>query len=216
MALVDKFPKDVPISICGDLIDRGPRSREVIQWCIDNKIDVVRGNHEEMMATNNTDVWLPNGGYQCLQSYGCQVSHTNYGNSSIIFPDDETSKVYDEHIRYIKNLPLLIEYPEITNNEGRYLVISHSNLVNLWKNYKKDPENHSFKKNVLWGRPTTIKDATDIYNIHGHTPVYDGPNIKIPFANVDTGCCFVDTKGLGVLTALQYPEMITYSQQNVD
>jgi serine/threonine protein phosphatase 1 len=216
IALVDKLPKDVPISICGDLIDRGPRSREVVQWCIDNKIDVVMGNHEEMMATNNKDVWLRNGGYECLESYGCQVVQTGHDSSSIYFPEEEMSKIYNEHVEYIKNLPLVIEYPDVVNAEGRYLVVSHSNLVNMWKSYKKDPDHHYFKQNVLWGRPNTIKDATDIYNIHGHTPIENGPKIKVPFANIDTGCCFPHFKGLGTLTALQYPSMIIYTQKNLD
>jgi serine/threonine protein phosphatase 1 len=33
----------------GDLIDRGKNSKEVIQFCIDNKISPVKGNHEDMM-----------------------------------------------------------------------------------------------------------------------------------------------------------------------
>jgi len=33
----------------GDLIDRGPDSKGVIQFCIDNNIQPVMGNHEDML-----------------------------------------------------------------------------------------------------------------------------------------------------------------------
>ena len=33
----------------GDLIDRGKYSKEVVQFCMDNNIKPVKGNHEDMM-----------------------------------------------------------------------------------------------------------------------------------------------------------------------
>jgi serine/threonine protein phosphatase 1 len=214
MALLAKLPKGIPITISGDLIDRGPRSREVVQWCIDNNIDVTTGNHEDMMI-EESDVWKMNGGYQALESYGCQVVQTGYGASTIYFPDDKMAEQFEAHKAYMKTLPTFIEYKDVVNAEGRYLVVSHSSINGVWK-HRNDPTNKYFKENVIWGRPATIKDVPEIYNIFGHTPVENGPKIKVPFANVDTGACFHGHKGYGVLTALQYPEMIVYQQENVD
>ena len=39
MALVAKLPKDAKICLAGDLIDRGPKSRQVVQYVMDNDID---------------------------------------------------------------------------------------------------------------------------------------------------------------------------------
>ena len=218
MALLMKLPKGIPITISGDLIDRGPRSREVVQWCIDNNIDVTMGNHEQMMAEEDKGTWLHNGGYQCLESYGCQVVQTGYGQSSIYFPDDKMAVIYDEHRAYMANLPLFLEYKDVVDAHGRYLVVSHSSINNVWKwdDKRRKDQFRSFKQAIVWGRPNTIKDVKEIYNIFGHTPVEDGPKIKVPFANVDTGACFHGHVGYGVLTALQYPEMIVYQQENVD
>lgn len=53
-----------------------------------------------------------------------------------------------------------------------------------------------------------------------HTPQDKGPRIKVPFANLDTGCCYGKREhreaGYGVLTALMYPEMVVYQQENID
>lgn len=71
----------------GDLVDRGPKSKDVIQWFIDmtkkygDHIISVRGNHDEWFRRwldPNTDaidhmdlaeVWKPQGGNETLRSY---------------------------------------------------------------------------------------------------------------------------------------------------
>lgn len=47
--LVDKLPQDENICFVGDLIDRGPKSVEVVDFVIDNGFDCVLGNHEDLM-----------------------------------------------------------------------------------------------------------------------------------------------------------------------
>ena len=68
----------------------------------------------------------------------------------------------------------------------------------------------------MWGRPNHIRPITGIFNVFGHTPIKNGPRIKSCYANIDTGCCYKKYPGLGVLTALQFPGMIVYSQENID
>ena len=223
MALVAQFPKDVPITIAGDMIDRGPKSKQVVQWVIDNNIDVVRGNHEQMMVDyadrGDNPVWTTNGGDIALESYGMKlvVIPSMYGSSrGFAFPNPEDEKLFKEHAEFMSKLPIVLEYKDVVNTEGRYLVVTHSNITNMWKTYKVDPDHHYLIQNVMWGRPQTIKDAPEIYNIHGHTPVTRGAKIKVPFANVDTGCCFKQYPEHGVLTAIQYPQMTVFTQENVD
>jgi serine/threonine protein phosphatase 1 len=223
MALVAQLPKDVPITIAGDMIDRGPKSKQVVQWVIDNSIDVVCGNHEQMMIDyvdrGDNPTWTMNGGDVALESYGIKLVAipTMYGSSrGFVFPNPEDEKVFKEHAAFMSKLPIVLEYPDVVNSEGRYLVVTHSNITNMWKTYKVDPTHHYLIQNVMWGRPQTIKDAPEIYNIHGHSPVDNGPKIRVPFANVDTGCCFKQYPELSRLTGLQYPEMIIYQQENID
>ena len=46
--LLDKMPKEETVCV-GDLVDRGPDSMKVIEYCIASGIKSLRGNHEDMM-----------------------------------------------------------------------------------------------------------------------------------------------------------------------
>jgi serine/threonine protein phosphatase 1 len=218
LALLAKIPqeeRDKGIVICGDLIDRGPRSRQVVQYVIDNNIPCVKGNHEQMMYEDQP-YWMENGGTQCLISYGWERVPTMYGGGAYFgFADSELKKVFEQHKLWMKELPLYIEFPEIKNSQGRYLVISHSSIGSVWKNRNKPQYKNHFEANALWGRPAGIHDAPKIYNVFGHTPQENGPKIRVPGANIDTGC-FYKQPGYGKLTALQFPEIIIYEQENID
>lgn len=77
MALIDKMP-DGEIIAVGDLIDRGPRSKEVLDYFVHHlNTQVIMGNHEHMMLdylehANYYDAgtWMYNGGVATLQSVG--------------------------------------------------------------------------------------------------------------------------------------------------
>lgn len=238
MALLDIIPqeeKDKGIVICGDLIDRGPKSKEIIQYCIDNKIQVVRGNHEDMMVDehllvvgfmaktgllprgNAGSLWTVNGGYETLQSYESYDEDVldERGLPTRLF-DLET---LEEHVEWLKLLPYYWEFPDIKNDEGRFLVISHSNIGNVWdiRGTNDTKLKERFINTVAWGRPTKIDDVPEIYNVIGHTPQEHGPRIRKTYANIDTGCFWTrQGDGCGILTALQFPEMIAYEHENID
>jgi len=230
MALLDKIPqeeKDKGIVICGDLVDRGPRSRQIVQWCIDNNIQVVKGNHEVMMVDDamkeasyykknytfdyfgSGGAWVVNGGFETLESY---IDTDEDGRKDI------NILALHEHIMWMDKLPLYIEFRNIKNEDGRYLVISHSNITNQWKDRDSQDKNRLkyFENAVLWGRPHKIKDVPEIFNVIGHTPQQNGPRIRKTYANIDTGCFYKGEPGYYRLTALQYPEMIVYEQENID
>jgi len=75
---IDPRPQD-HIIFLGDLIDRGPASRGVMDTVLELKgrcaVDLVLGNHEEMMIGASVDrggynYWLKFGGREALQSFG--------------------------------------------------------------------------------------------------------------------------------------------------
>lgn len=159
----------------GDLIDRGPDSKQVIQFCIDNNIKPVKGNHEEILlkAINkprykeyqgydtNLENWRYNGGNRTIKSY--------VGNSWSSFKS--FTEIFKEcgHYEFIANLPLRIEQDNC--------IISHGGII---KNMH--PEN------VMWNRG--IPSKFDKIQVIGHTP-----NIKVihkphHYINVNTGCVF--------------------------
>jgi hypothetical protein len=74
--LVERAPEGEEIICLGDLIDRGPYSPEVVEYCIRNKFTCLMGNHEDMCVdyyeeTRRYDsgLWLYNGGNKTRDAY---------------------------------------------------------------------------------------------------------------------------------------------------
>lgn len=228
-ALLNKLPKDIPITVSGDYVDRGPRSNEVIQLMIDRKIDGTLGNHEQMIIDffnenpsmlkksttldmSDDDLFLANGGIITLESYGYIFNKYAWGRFSVETPDDLTQ--IKTHLEWVKNLPVYIEYPDCVNKDGRKLIVSHSSIGKFYKE-KDDPTN---KQLIIWNRFVVhggIQDVSEIFNVIGHT-VLKPEKVCKHFAAIDTGACFKGEKGYGELTSLQYPEMVVVKQENID
>jgi len=94
-ALMDLFeilPQTEKICFVGDLIDRGPKSKEVLQFVIENKFESVLGNHEDM-ALYDRRIWMINGAKETIESY------------------ESEDKFFDsDEYRWIAELPIMIEY----------------------------------------------------------------------------------------------------------
>ena len=54
--LTDKLPKDSNLIFVGDLVDRGKKSKEVVEFVKSNNYLCVLGNHEKMMIDYGTSV----------------------------------------------------------------------------------------------------------------------------------------------------------------
>lgn len=104
MALLDSVSpqSDDEIYFLGDAIDRGPKSAQVVEFLINNQYQCLRGNHEEMLldVVGNGQVsvelyqgWLYSGGHATVASYD--------------------SKIPQEHIDWMKNLPLYLDLGDI-------------------------------------------------------------------------------------------------------
>lgn len=213
--LLKKLPKGDKVCLVGDLIDRGPKSKEVVQYVMDNNIDCVKGNHEVMMV-DNPSYWSLNGGYETLISYSDMIP-SNLGDGQHIHKFLDVP-LFDEHKKWMDLLPVFIEYPDIKNEDGRYLVISHSILHDVWK-LKDTTEPYKwrqFENTAMWSRSFNVKDNPEIYNIFGHTPQGYKPKITKIYANVDTGCCFIHYEEHGILSALKFPEMEIITQENIE
>lgn len=209
MALIAKLPVTdySDLVLCGDLIDRGPRSREVVEFVKSNNIDCVKGNHEDLMIKSEEGeyiehrpasyVWGMNGGDQTRDSYKG-------------FEDQ-----YKEHLAWMKTLPLYLEYPEVKNSDGRILVVSHSNIGKVWdwSNERRTLMSDQFENTIMWDRYGQ-EDVPEIYNVVGHS-VQREPKIRSFYACIDTGAVFKQN-GYGKLTCLQFPEMFIFSQENCD
>jgi len=217
-ALINRLPKDAKITFVGDLVDRGEDSKAVIEFVRNNNYDCVMGNHEVLFIENykllkqstrllNLNNWYNlNGGYETLKSY--HKIFSNFMESSQLKQD----------IEWLEKLPSYLEYPNIKNDEGRYLVVSHSSVGNKWQYKDYDFNSQEFKKfekQVIWSRDKKIYDNKNIFNIFGHTPV---ENIEISnyYANIDKGCVYTDGDMLGYLVAIEFPSLKIIKQKNID
>lgn len=146
--LVAQMPKDEPIVLVGDLVDRGPKSPEVVNWAMNTpNVTVIKGNHEDMFVdwcenTKRYDwgIWLMNGGNATLAAY----------NGS------DEGKVPDSHVQFLKSRPLFVKEPG--------LFISHA----PWQTSLKSEEIHLHNPfDILWNRehPSPIEG---IFQIFGH------------------------------------------------
>lgn len=216
LALLAKLPKGCDPVFVGDLVDRGESSRQVVDLVMRMNYKCVRGNHEQMMIDAQGGLqkampmyldWLANGGISTLSSY--------------MDPSGgfmETT--YNEHIEWMKSLPLYMEFPDVKNAQGRSLLVTHSSASGVWhwntarRNQMKDV----FEKAVMWSRLKHIHDIPGVYNVFGHSPQQDARVSQI-YANVDTGCVYKD-EDLKLkpreLTALEFPSMSLHKQENID
>ena len=183
LMLISKLPKDIEqIYTTGDIIDRGTGSKEVVQYCIDNNIISVKGNHEDMLInyiTNgnkyNPGIFEMNGGIDTLDSY------TN---------DRDEIDIPDSHLEYMVNMPYYIETDDF--------ILSHAGVpIHVEKTFRDCSEQS--QEMLVWDRSSKAKNLGK-FQVFGHTPnkevefleKWDPINEKqnIVGANVDTAGCF--------------------------
>ncbi len=147
----------------GDYVDRGPRSRQVIERLVDWtpggwKVVNLKGNHEAMMCAvcenrAELDWWIKNGGGETLASY----------DQRPVLPD--LRAIPADHLDWIGNLPLL--------HVDRHRVFVHAAVD------PKLPLERQNEETLLWKR---YPGGVDVG--HGHRHVVHGhhANAQAPIA----------------------------------
>lgn len=236
-ALAAKFPEGVPVTVAGDLIDRGPDSRGVVNFILDKGWDVVMGNHELMMleeakvipggelmperiyVDNYNGIWTMNGGDACLRSYRDfkpydEETAKMFGRKGDWFTDLETFK---KHFQWMRGLPPFIEYKDVKNANGDYLMVSHSTASRHWAEKDQNAQKwNQFVQTTIWDRNPMPPKIPGVYNIYGHTPQIGGPTVKEHFACVDGGCYLKKDARFGKMYAIMFPEMTIFEQENLE
>src|SRR5262245_36104017 len=166
------------------------------------------GNHERMaleagIGRSQFKLWMMNGGEQTRQSYDASPSYR------------ANPQKWLEHLRWMASLPSYIEFKDICRSDGRHLLVSHAGLHlssdgTLATAIKEQVANDD----VLWDREP-IHDYEEVFQVIGHTPVADGPEIERHFANIDTGA-FYNWNPYGTMTAIRFPEMDVFAQPTID
>lgn len=148
MLLLAQMPENEPILLVGDLMDRGPKSKEVIEWAMNTpNVTTIKGNHEDMMIdfalkTNKyiSDTWFMNGGNKTMQSYGCYLEGSKLSNHERI-----RECIPKEHIEWMKSLPLFYKEDRLFISHAPWMKFSDLGEISnefdcLWN--RERPENH--------------------------------------------------------------------------
>lgn len=196
MLLLIQMPKDEKILLVGDLMDRGPKSKEVIEWAINNpNVSVLKGNHEDMMIDyfENTNkyqegIWIGNGGYSTLRSYGYEFNFSNGMYFSDEIKINKKGDVPKEHIEWLKQLP------KFYKEEGLY--VSHAPARSIVLGRGEDTED------FLWNRnpPQKVKGTFQIFGHNSEMEVYG-----------DYAIC-IDNCSKNVLTGIHWPTKQVFQQ----
>ena len=199
---VIKLQKTDDLYLLGDYIDRGPRSKEVIDTILGlihdgYSVFPVMGNHEKLLVDslytyNYFKTWLLNGASQTLQS----------------FRVDHSVALEAKYKRFFYSL----EYYYIVGN----FIIVHGGL-NFDQEFPLTD-----KEAMVWQRNTEI-DLVKTEGrrlIVGHTPVTLDrirESLQTPKIMLDGGCVYKrKMKELGNLVALELNSMELFVKENID
>lgn len=183
-----QLQKDDKLILLGDYIDRGDKSKEVVDFIIgllENGYDVIplMGNHESMLLDafedkKNISKWIQNGGNETLKS----------------FEVNSLKEIESKYIEFFKGLRYYYSFEE-------YLFVHagfNDNLLNPFTDYYS----------MLWKCKETYTNPllSDKTIVHGHNPVRvaiceERVLAKHRVINIDTGCVYKDNEGYGMLTA---------------
>lgn len=163
----------------GDLIDRGPASRQVVDtaMALRERCEVIllRGNHEQLLLDAVTDakadgIWRFNGGEETLRSYGVATAAEVPADHRAFLAEGrlyfELDDCFCVHGNYQEKVPLDRQDPEVV----------------LWRHLDEGmPGPHVSGKTAVVGHTPMIGEVFDL----GH------------LVCLDTGCCMG-----GLLTAM--------------
>jgi len=184
--------------LLGDYIDRGDKSRDVIDYfiCLQEKgFDIIplTGNHELMLLEafedeRNQPKWFLNGGCETLKSFG---------------------------VNSLKDIPL--KYIEFFKSLPYYIAVEDYLFVHAGFN-DKTPNPFLDKYSMVWESLLEYSHPvlTNKIIIHGHRPITleyceKQINTNSKVLNIDTGCVYKEKVGYGKLTAIELPFMVLYS-----
>ncbi|MDQ1194997.1 metallophosphoesterase [Agrobacterium sp. SORGH_AS 787] len=176
------FKRNVTV-LLGDYVDRGLRSREVIDQLIERqmtrRVVTLRGNHDDSMlrALNDMDIalrWLAAGGRETLHAYGITVPVNIDRDNVHTVMALAVKQIPAEHKSFLERLRLYVtigDYAFVHAGIRPGIALENQSAVDLMS--IRQP----FLDCVL---------PHDFIIVHGHTPV-TSPVFRSNRINVDTG-----------------------------
>jgi hypothetical protein len=185
-ALIAKMPAGTVLSV-GDMIDSGPRSREVVEFFM-NGGEAIRGNHEDLCL----DHYRPAGHYE----HG--VWHWNGGGATEKSWD---GRVPDSALDWMAGLPL---YKEI-EADGKRFFVSHAFV--RWDRTGLNDDDMT----LMWNRSPPVENDKYSLQICGHNSQFG----LQWWGNPAYAVC-IDSSRNKVLTGIHLPTGEIYEQEYID
>ncbi len=182
-------PRNVVITL-GDYVDRGPQSREVIEFLRHERLPSfehvhLKGNHEDIMLRFLEDAaigpnWLTYGGRETLQSYGIDAPEAHADFAALERARRAFVHVLPPvHLDFLRGLKLRHE-------EGDYVFV-HAGIK------PGVPLEAQREEDLLWIRDEFLSSGAEFGRIvvHGHT-ITPAPDVRRNRIGIDTGAFMSD------------------------
>lgn len=205
--LVDKMPKSAKVLAVGDLIDRGPHSKQVLDWFMadtDNRI-ALKGNHEDIFVDwyhSNfkypAECWSWNGGTETIKSFGAQDWY------------EAADYIPVKYVDFCERLPFIYQDEKLVVTHAP-ISAAHDTIEQALKDDRRFEEGH----HVLWCRKLPRK--REKFQVFGHNSSWGfcwfngdhdvpiGKFSSMPPADAWAAC--VDGSNSKVLTGMHWPSM---------
>ena len=135
-SLLASVPKEINIICVGDVIDKGPNSKGVLDYIIEHDVQLVLGNHEILLIKSleeiessqslsdlqYTNLWLESRGIDTILSY--------HPKANLMDKPLATLKEFKDRFLRSGHLHFLISSPIVIYSPG--LIISHSSAPCDW------------------------------------------------------------------------------------
>jgi len=183
---------------CGDYIDRGPQSAEVLDAMLwlkrrpDVETRLLKGNHEQGLLDFLDDpaagsAWLRFGGVETLAAYGVELSEDESDPERLAGArNDLLDRMPAAHLRLLQSLELMVSV-------GDYAFV-HAGVR------PGRPLRRQTERDLLWIREPflTFDRPHEKVIVHGHTWTDERPQLHRHRLGLDTGAY-----ATGVLTAIR-------------
>jgi serine/threonine protein phosphatase 1 len=202
--LYNRLEPDSIVYSVGDLVDKGPNSLEVVDFCIENDIKVIMGNHEHLFLTN-TRKYLSNDNINDGRWYN------EWGGDRTIDSYKNDKQKLLKHIKYIESLP---NYVEITIKGINYF-ITHGFGLPYYDIRDDESAKRPMMSNRLKSKHYNIENVDElskfnVVNIFGHD-ADDMVRWHDLFICIDTACTYGN-----FLTAIELGSRDVITQKVLD
>ncbi len=186
---------DIDIWSCGDLIDRGPDSKGVLDLCIENNIKTVRGNHDSWVLDLLTEQYfVPKairsmGGLKTIESYMVDWRSIIRDKDDIdgwaSVASELLNNMPNEHISYFLNMYDVgyLNYPNKNfwifhaglTYENALLFDNNDGEFNMVKRFsEKEPDE------LVWCRPSFRRKNDNLFHFENGIQIFGHSYTELP------------------------------------